>query len=193
MQYSVPAFLSTVFNTFQVVLFPDGSIRYYYLDVDETRNSATIGIENFNGSSGLLVAFNTPYVADSLAVTIAPVPSWILPQPASGTVAGGAAESVGVAFNAGGLSAGKYEGSLFISSNDLKTPLVSVPVSLTVIANYPPVLGVVRDTTVVEGGTLKLTFTATDVDDATVTVRLKNAPSFVTTVSEAKWYFYLPG
>jgi|GEM_PF-1262444 len=184
-QYSVPAFLSTTFNTFQVVLLPDGSIRYYYLDVDEARGSATIGIENANGSSGLLVAFNTQYVKDNLAVTIAPVPSWVSPQPASGAVAGGAAEPVAVAFNANGLPAGEYQGSLFISSNDLKTPLVSVPVSLTVVDNFPPVLGVVRDTTVVEGGSLKLTFTATDVDDATVTVRLKNAPSFVTTVSES--------
>lgn len=196
-QYTnVPAFLSTVVNTFQVVLYPDGSIQYHYLDVDEARRSATTGIENPDGSIGLLVAFNAAYVADSLTVTITPVPSWILPQPSTGTVAGGSSESVTIQFNAGTLAAGTYRGNLFISSNDLKTPLVNVPVSLTVIDNYAPVLGAVRDTTVVENSSLKLTFTATDADDSVVTIHLKNAPAFVSVVSEANGvssYLVKPG
>jgi hypothetical protein len=59
--------------TFQIVLRPNGSISFRYLDMQGPTNSATVGIENSDGTIGLEIAFNTSYIKDSLAVDIWPL------------------------------------------------------------------------------------------------------------------------
>ena len=65
--------------TFQTILEADGSILYQYNDMNGTLDSATIGVENVDGSNGLEVAFNEAYVEDELAVSIEPVPGSLQP------------------------------------------------------------------------------------------------------------------
>lgn len=57
---------------------------------------------------------------------------WLSVAPASGITAGESSTDVTVDFDADGLAAGTYEGTLCVSSNDAANPLVEVPVSLTV-------------------------------------------------------------
>jgi subtilisin family serine protease len=182
-QYTnMPYFLSDLRNTFQVILYANGTIRYQYLNMND-RQSATIGIENSDGSDGLQVAFNTTYIQNNLAIQISRGLPWATPQPVSGTISGGSSQVIDVQFSSVGVAPGNYEGALQIISNDLKSPLVSVPVTLTVIENKPPVLGALNDTLVVETESVVLTFTATDEDDPEVFVSLTNPPSFATLVS----------
>jgi hypothetical protein len=57
---------------------------------------------------------------------------WLAVAPDSGTTAPGGTSEVTVTFDATGLAAGGYEAVLCVESDDPATPLVEVPVSLTV-------------------------------------------------------------
>ncbi|HPH46315.1 MAG TPA: hypothetical protein PKU83_04865, partial [Chryseolinea sp.] len=87
---------------------------------------------------------------------------------------------VNLYFDATDVEPGTYSKILNISSNDPATPNISVPVTLVVLPNLPPVLATAYDKAVRELGTLNLSFTATDADDSVVVVRLENAPDFIT-------------
>lgn len=59
--------------TFQIVLRSDGTIQYQYKSMAANRlDQATIGIQNNDGSEGLTVVSDEPYVHNELAVHIAP-------------------------------------------------------------------------------------------------------------------------
>ena len=63
--------------------------------------------------------------------TMVDVP-WLSEDPTSGTVPAGESVVVEVTFDATGLTPGEYAASLAINSNDPDTPLVNVPVTLSV-------------------------------------------------------------
>jgi len=54
--------------TFQVMIYPDGSILFQYLEMNGPLTSATVGIENGLGTVGLQVAYDQAYIHDRLAV-----------------------------------------------------------------------------------------------------------------------------
>ncbi|MEW5985892.1 MAG: SBBP repeat-containing protein [Chloroflexota bacterium] len=58
---------------------------------------------------------------------------WATSAPASGVTAPGESAVVDVTFDAAGLTTGIYTGTLCVNSNDLNTPLVTVPLTLTVV------------------------------------------------------------
>jgi hypothetical protein len=58
---------------------------------------------------------------------------WLSVSPESGSTEPGGASEVTVSFDATGLDPGEYQALLCVSSNDPVTPLVQVPVSLTVL------------------------------------------------------------
>lgn len=61
--------------------------------------------------------------------------SWLSVSPAAGTTAMGASTDVTVSFDSTGLTAGNtYTATLCVESNDTTTPLVTVPVTLTVVS-----------------------------------------------------------
>lgn len=57
---------------------------------------------------------------------------WLSVAPASGSLAGGASADSTVTVDASSLAAGNYSANLCVTSNDPATPLVSVPVNVTV-------------------------------------------------------------
>lgn len=57
---------------------------------------------------------------------------WASVDPAAGATAAGGASAADVTFDAAGLDVGVYTGTLCIASNDIREPLVSVPLTLTV-------------------------------------------------------------
>jgi hypothetical protein len=61
---------------------------------------------------------------------------WISVSPDMGTTASGGSDTVSVTFDADGMAPGSYAGTLCVMSNDPVTPLVPVPVSLTVVNDY---------------------------------------------------------
>ena len=75
----IPRFEDSGSLTFQTILEADGSILHQYDNMNGTLDSATIGVENVDGSGGLEVAFNEAYVEDELAVSIEPVAGSLQP------------------------------------------------------------------------------------------------------------------
>jgi hypothetical protein len=58
---------------------------------------------------------------------------WVSVSPDSGSTAGGDSDDVSVVFDSTGLPTGVYTGNLCVNSNDDDTPLVTVPITLTVV------------------------------------------------------------
>ena len=57
---------------------------------------------------------------------------WVSVDPASGMTPAAGASTADVTFDATGLSTGTYTGTLCVASNDIREPLVSVPLTMTV-------------------------------------------------------------
>jgi hypothetical protein len=57
---------------------------------------------------------------------------WVSLSEASGFTAAGSSTDIEVTFDAGDLDGGDYSGALCINSNDASTPLVTVPLSMSV-------------------------------------------------------------
>ncbi len=120
--------------TFQVVLTQQGQIYFYFEDMSGTLDSATLGIENGDGSDGLQVAFNAAYVENGLAVLISATPPIIADvDPFEGSLGSGESQEVDVTVSAEGLLPGDYEEDLVLLSNDPGLdPTTLIPVSLDV-------------------------------------------------------------
>ncbi len=132
--------------TFQIMLTPNGNIRFQYLQTGAPSNFATIGIQNHDGSDGVEVAFNTDYVQNNLAVEIERPASWLSYAPRTGVVNSTSLENIQVHFNAAGLQPDStYVAELRIESNDFDEPSVAVQLLLEVLAvgdstiHFPPI------------------------------------------------------
>jgi hypothetical protein len=112
--------------TFQVILYPDGTFKMQYKNVDsDLRIESTVGIEGPEGLSGLQVVFNNEYLTDGLAISWTP--------PISGMLEPGESVGVPIEISAEDLQEGNYEGNVIVSTNDPITPEVNVPVTLEVV------------------------------------------------------------
>ena len=124
--------------TFQVILHRNGVIRFQYLDMRHTLNSASIGIENHDGSQGVEICYNTLYVENSLAVVIEPTMSWLSAKPWELTLAPDSSASIQVTASAALLGDGVYETSLVLAGNDPLNAEHRLPVRFTVgLGNQP--------------------------------------------------------
>ncbi|MBI1951024.1 MAG: S8 family serine peptidase [Acidobacteria bacterium] len=119
-------------STFQVALHRTGEIVFRYLSMTLDTGSATIGIQDPSQSAGLLVAFNSIYLHDRMAIRIYNVPQWLRASPTSGRLFAGQGRDVTVTIDAQGLEGGSYAGTVFVRSNDPLQPLASHPVVLDV-------------------------------------------------------------
>jgi uncharacterized repeat protein (TIGR01451 family) len=111
--------------------------------------------------------------------------SWASVTPASGTTTGGSSSTVQVTFDSTGLGAGVYTGTLCISSNAANSPLVTVPLTLTVDDNADLGLTKTAPVTVTVGDTFTYTLDVTNTGPATALTATvtDNLPAGVTFVS----------
>ncbi len=126
---------------FQVVLFPSGAIEYRYGSMSGILDSATIGIENEDGSVGLEVASNTAYLESGLTIRfeVDSSGSFISSiSPASGSIEAGGQQEVEVTLSAAGLEAGVYQDLLSLLSNDPLLPDYRIHVVFAVGGVLPP-------------------------------------------------------
>ena len=114
--------------SFQVVLSSSGDINLNYGPIIGT-HSATIGMQNANGTDGLQLSFNDNYVHSDLSIKITREPAWISVSPDQGEVGAGFSESIGVTFSSEGLTSSEYTANMNISSNGGSATL---PITLTV-------------------------------------------------------------
>jgi hypothetical protein len=123
--------------TFQVLLYANGNIVYQYRDMQQTLNSATIGIENANGTVALQVAFDAVYVHNSLAVLFTKdlVP-WMSCSTEQGTVAPGDSMDVQLCIHPAGLGMGPQDAGIMVRGNC--PAMVIVPVHLDIVSGVVP-------------------------------------------------------
>lgn len=98
--YDVRKYGTSEYNTFEILLYTNGTIKFQYLTMQSSSNAATIGIQNNNGTDGLEIAFNTDYVHDGLAILISTGVSWIEFDRTSGVLNYGETDTIQVTFTA---------------------------------------------------------------------------------------------
>jgi hypothetical protein len=69
---------------FQFVLFADGSIQLNYAEMTGDIDSATIGIQNDDGSDGVLISYNAEFVENDYTLEIQAAPQWLIIEDAPG-------------------------------------------------------------------------------------------------------------
>jgi subtilisin family serine protease len=117
--------------TFQIILAGPAGITYQYLEMGPGRlDECTIGIENSDGTDGLEMAFNAPYMHDNLAIKVGL--GWLVVSPASGIIDPHDSFVATVTFDASNLLTGTYTGSIHLDSNDPVNPNAVIPVTLNV-------------------------------------------------------------
>ncbi|GBD87110.1 Gingipain R1 precursor [bacterium BMS3Abin03] len=123
--------------TFQVVLYKNGKIMYYYNTISGSSNSCTVGIENENGTDGLQVVNNGVYLENDLAVQFSADPDWLTTNNYGGTIYNGNSVAVVLSFLTDGLELGDYSMDMVITSNDPDNPEIVIPISMTVTNEVP--------------------------------------------------------
>src|SRR5262245_30849183 len=168
--------------TFQCILYPSGEIRFQYRSMTGNTSNATAGIQDSSRSVGLTVAFNQPYVRDSLAVRLAPLRQWLTVLPAEGFLRPGERQAVVLRLDASGLASGTYRGRARILTNDPAARDTAVTAQLDVIGAPHLTLspGALDFGTHFLGSseTLELTIANDGVDPLVVSELSSDSPSF---------------
>ncbi len=118
--------------TFQIVLYSNGRIMFYYNSMNATLTSATVGIENAAGTVGLQMAYNAAYVKNNFAVKISADPEWLTTNNFGGMLYNGNSAAVRLEFRSEDYSPGLYSMDMKISSNDPAVPTKIIPVRLDI-------------------------------------------------------------
>jgi hypothetical protein len=118
-------------ETFQVILFSDGRIKYQYHTVSDVA-SVSVGMENAAGTDGLQVVSNANYLVNNLAIEFAAESPWVTVLPLSGSVLPGGSVQLTADFSALEMPEGLHEATLTLSTNDPNHASVVVPISMLV-------------------------------------------------------------
>ena len=127
---NVPRLSGSTSLTFQVILKPDGTILYQYLNMAGTLASATVGIEDAAGSDGLQVVYNAAYIENDLAIGFSPVGSVLKVNPSSGYLVVGGEQDVVLTVGSPQAAPATYSLYLYVTGNDPYRPVVAVPVTI---------------------------------------------------------------
>ena len=120
----------------------DGQMLYQKSWVDGVSGggAANIAAVDLWGNGGTSVYYDNMSLTRPAATCDGPDPiDWVSVSPISGTVAAQAAADVSVVFDSTGYGAGVYMSTLCVNSNDPFNPVVSVPLTMTVLQNTVPV------------------------------------------------------
>jgi hypothetical protein len=126
----VPHYSSGGPYTFQIIILASGTITYQYQTMNSPLNSASIGIENANGTIGLQVVYNQNYVENEMAIRF--TRSWLAANPEFGVIAPDMLDTVTVTFDGSWLAIGDYTGTLTVDGSDIyhNEPTLIIPVTM---------------------------------------------------------------
>lgn len=153
--------------TFQIVLFADGRIQFRYKSMAGLLNSATIGIQDSNHAVGLQVAYDTVYVENGMAVEINPRSSFLIVNPANGTVPVKTTLALDAIFNSWQFPPGIYTAAMTTSHNAAGATGPHTTAASLEVFNAPATVELTAPapgTQVLQGGSLPLSATAIDPD-----------------------------
>lgn len=113
---------TSIANTFQMILYADGSIEYQYKEINPNVNH-TVGIENLDGTVATQICYNnSEYLKNSFAVKFVPTVNWLTVAPTSSTIPYNDSDQIMLTCLSSNLPEGKYCADLNIASNDPDTP-----------------------------------------------------------------------
>jgi len=102
--------------SFQVILNSQGNIAFQYLDLFGPTDSATLGIQNQNGSDALLIAYNRDFLEDSMIVAISA--PWLELEDYPIQLLVGQTQDLLLKVNSGNLELGQHFAQVVISGED---------------------------------------------------------------------------
>ena len=122
---------------FEIILRANGSITLQYLTVGSYINSATVGIQNNDGTDGLEIVFNTDYLHDNLAILIANNVSWIsFADSSNQIVPPDSSVTIPVTFSARDIDVDTVlYADIRVQSNASPDSIVVIPAKMTVITS----------------------------------------------------------
>lgn len=165
-------FISGKYCTFQIILTEKGEIGFQYRKIEDPSIPSTVGMQNEDGSCGLLISYNQDYPADSLRVRI--LPGWVEIEPRKGEIPPENDLPISLFFNSDFLETGNYSASVNISSRDKNHQLE--PKVLSLILNVETFKDTLSDTTGTD--TTGVDTTGTDTTTAVFEPEDGSAPDF---------------
>ncbi|MCX7004003.1 MAG: C25 family cysteine peptidase [bacterium] len=128
-------------QTFQAVLEGDGRMRLQYLDLRGNLSNATIGVQEAHAGRTLQMAYNAPFLANNLAVEIAPpaLPAWLALAQTCGEIAAQTNTQLNLIADANAMTSDYARTTLYLWHNDARAARCT-PISVTVVLPEPAAL-----------------------------------------------------
>lgn len=117
--------------TFEIILYDNENIVLQYLDLQNLLDDYTVGIQNHLADDGLTVAYNEPYLHDSLAVLFSRA-TWVSVSPMSGMIAAQSQTDLQLTFITNEFPEDDFWACLQIESNDPDEGVYIIPIHMIV-------------------------------------------------------------
>ena len=117
---------------FEIIIYPDGIIKFQYQSMVGNLDAATVGIQNENGSTGLEIVYNDDYITNDLAIEIKYIDTWLSVDQLSGCIHAGNTHQITLSVETAEMEPGTYNCDLVIMSNDPEHLTENIPVELVV-------------------------------------------------------------
>ncbi len=145
-----PNYFDNSVYSFQIVMYATGEINLNYSTMIGEVNSATVGIQNSSGNSGLQMAYNSAYIHEDLTTIIKKAPVWVglnelNNYELSGELLEGNSNEINIIAQNNGLLDGVYNAYLNISSNASE----SISLLIELISEGNSLTGDINDDSVV--------------------------------------------
>ena len=117
--------------TFEVIINKNGLVTFQYLEMTE-QQSAVIGLESYNGESGIEIGYNEQVLKSEYAIQLTPPTRVLSTDTSYGILAPGESRDIQVVFNPQILLGGNYQSTLLVSSNDPARLNIEIPIHMEV-------------------------------------------------------------
>ncbi|HYC83937.1 MAG TPA: choice-of-anchor D domain-containing protein, partial [Chryseosolibacter sp.] len=176
-------------HTFQIILYPNGKIKFQYLSTDGNSHSQ-IGIEDADGLRGIMISNYSSYVTASLAVEFTNSGGFVTNiTPGQVVLAPGTSQTFEVSLDATALDTGSYTQIVNILTNDPARQITPYEINLQVI-DKPYFISALTDTTDVdEGASLAFQFEASNPRNSTLVYSLMDTVQNATISGEGLFVF----
>jgi hypothetical protein len=119
---------------FQIILYNNQKIDINYRLMEGYTSSATIGIQNDNGTDAIQVAYNNEYAHDQLTLTFKPTNDWLGPISDSNSLDFGEQITYNIDIN-GSLIEDENDMAYIIINSNSSDPISTIPITLSFIDN----------------------------------------------------------
>mgnify|MGYP003311520641 FL=1 len=145
-----PNYFDNSIYSFQIVMHATGEININYGTMIGDVNSATVGVQNSTGNSGLQMAYNSAYIHEDLTTIIKKAPEWVglnelNNYEVSWELIEGNSDEINIIAQNNGLLDGVYNAYLNISSNASE----SISLLIELISEGNSLAGDINDDSVV--------------------------------------------